>query len=186
MEIIEICKKMINENKIDAAWCMLYKKLDYINYTNKNKNKETYLLMYEIIVQLGYIQQIKGYFEEAEKNFIKAEELKKEKLMNTNTTSIERANQILWHKKEKETVKLWEENEFDKCLLESKKLANELENLEYSLQTRKNRKILWNMYELINRLYLQKLDEINADIYDEKAENLAFIKGFDRDSWGNF
>jgi hypothetical protein len=56
----------------------------------------------------------------------------------------------------------------------------EIEQLGDSAMTRNHRRLLMKLYDMIYRAYEAVDEPVQAAIYDEKAEDISFIHGFDR------
>ena len=170
-----------NAGQLNAAWCCFYKALQYLEYQMSSKtDPQLQHLRFQLINEIGNIQQSNGYIDAAKESFDKAEAIRKEHLSGLNVPPANSTGIILWQE-QLNTMKELEQSEQHHALINiGRSLSEELEALDYSLQNRENRRILWMVYELMARAYVAIGNTEKADFYDEKAVDISFMHDFDR------
>ena len=170
-----------NAGQLNAAWCCFYKALQLLEYQmTSESDSHLHHLRFLLLSEIGNIQQANDYLEVAQGSFEKAEAIRQEHLSELNVPPANKTGIFFWQEKLNTMKDLEENGQHDSLIAIGKPLSEELEALDYSQQNRENRRILWMVYELMTRAYVALHDTKNADVFDDKAADLAFLHDFDR------
>lgn len=170
-----------NQGNIDAAWNVLYKVLIQLEYLltseeNPSLRKEQFDCLYEI----GLIQQEKYHHEAANRTFEKAEQIRLTYLADLNLSPIQQVGLPKWQSELDMMAQLERDEQYYALVDVGKRVIDEIESLDYSLQTRDHWRILWQTSEKLYRAYIAIDEPEKAEMYNDKAEDLAFMHDFDR------
>ena len=170
---------LINTGKEDAAWSYFYKLLQQIE-SSQPLSQEIHKIRFMILYEIGKIQQNKHHYDAAKITFEKAELIRKTFLADLDIEPIKQIGLPKWEA-DFEMMKELDQNEHYFALVAMGQLTiEEMEALDYSEQTRNYHRLLWRICELMYRSYVAINEPEKADLYDAKAEDIAFIHDFDR------
>lgn len=178
---IEHGKQLKEADQIDAAWSVFYKALLEVEYQLKSVDQTTLRKeQFDCLYEIGLIQQAKFHHEAAYKTFEKAENIRLSYLSELQLAPIQYVGLPKW-KNDFKTIQQLEKDEHYYALVDvGKRLIDEIESLDYSQQTRDHWRLLMQTSEALYMAFSAIDDPEQAEIYDEKAEDLSFMHDLDR------
>ena len=171
----------IDNNELDKVWCKFYKIVDLLDVIQEKEiDLELYKIKYKMLNAISDIQMKKKYFDASKNTFIQSEKIRTKYLINEFPKS-ETKIAFFHLLEQKETINIaFDAEHYEIVLTLGELLIKELEALSYDEQSKKDRRLLWQVYELLHLAALALDNKEKADEYEEKAEDLAFIHGFNR------
>ncbi|MDD3197849.1 MAG: hypothetical protein PHI69_06285 [Eubacteriales bacterium] len=179
--LFEYGDKLRRENELDSAWSVFSQTLHLVDLLNKSDDSfDLHKLKFQLLSEIGKIQQEKNLLEAADATFISAEALRTKFLAETDIPPIEHVGLLKWQQDYNTLEEFFAEDQYYAVLAMAKTTADEIEKLGDSAMTRNHRRLLMKLYDMIYRAYEAVDEPVQAAIYDEKAEDISFIHGFDR------
>lgn len=177
---IEHGRHLKEAGHLNAAWSIFYKTLLEVEYQLKTAEHTALRKeQFDCLLEIGDIQQSKFHHDAANQTFETAEYIRSTYLSYLNLAPIQQVGLPKW-KHDLDIIHQLEQNEQFYALVDvGKRVIDEIEALDYSQQSREHWRLLWETSETLSRAFTLIDESEKADMYHEKAEDLAFIHDFD-------
>ena len=173
--------RLRDADRLDAAWGIFFSTLHLTELViREGATINLYKLQFDLLCEIAKIQQEKDHLQAADKTYIAAEALRVKYLGESDIPPIEHVGLLKWESDLNQILEFVSEDQHYAVLAMAKDTAAEIEAINDSAKSRDHWWLLMRIYDIISNSYTLIDEPEKAAEYDEKAEDIALVHGFDR------
>ena len=173
--------RLRDADRLDAAWGIFFSTLHLTELViREGATINLYKLQFDLLCEIAKIQQEKDHLQAADKTYIAAEALRVKYLGESDIPPIEHVGLLKWESDLNQILEFVSEDQHYAVLAMARDTAAEIEAISDSAKSRNHWRLLMMIYDILSNSYTIIDEPEKATEYDEKAEDIAFVHGFDR------
>jgi hypothetical protein len=173
--------RLRDAERLDAAWGVFFSTLHLTELMiREGASINLYKLQFDLLCEIAKIQKEKDHLQAADTTYITAEALRVKYLGEADIPPIEHVGLLKWQNDFDQINELVAEDQHYAVLAMARDTAAEIEAINDSAKSRNHWRLLMKIYDIISNSYTVVDEPEKAVEYDEKAEDIAFVRGFDR------